>query len=191
MINEIRKDGAGYTGYEYREIAVYEAYSSLCMDSYPCFGWEPDPNKHGVEKRNNFSKGISTQKNEKQTLFFRRNRNISNKAELTRLQRHFDSCIAELEALKRAKTSQATIAALVIGLIGTAFMAGSTFAVVADPPIIWLTILLAIPGFAGWIIPYFAYRALVRKKTAEIEPLIEQKYDEIYELCEKGSHLLH
>lgn len=191
MTNEITKDGAGYTGYEYREIAVPEQYASLCMDSYPCFGWETDPNRQAAETQSSFSNGRSVQKTEKKTLFFRRNRNISNKAELTRLQRHFDSCVAELEALERAKTTQATIAALVIGLIGTAFMAGSTFAVVAEPPIIWLTVLLAIPGFAGWIIPYFAYRALSRKKTAEIEPLIEQKYDEIYELCEKGSHLLH
>lgn len=187
MTNQITKDGAGYTGYEYREIAVPEQYASLCMDSYPCFGWETDPNKQTSSETGRPKTG----RKEKQTLFFRRNRNISNKAELTRLQRHFDSCVAELEALERAKTTQATIAALVIGLIGTAFLAGSTFAVVAEPPIIWLTILLAIPGFAGWITPYFAYRALVRRKTAEIEPLIEQKYDEIYELCEKGSHLLH
>ena len=70
-------------------------------------------------------------------------------------------------------------------------MAGSTFAVVAEPPIIWLTILLAIPGFLGWIVPYFLYRALVRKRTAEVEPLMEQKYDEINSICEKGTHLLH
>lgn len=190
MTNEITKNGAGYTGYEYREIAVPEQYVSLCMDSYPCFGWETDPNKQGSSETSRYKAG-GAGKTEKQTLSFRRNRNISNKVELTRLQRHFDSCVAELEALERAKTTQATIAALVIGLIGTAFLAGSTFAVVAEPPIIWLTVLLAIPGFAGWIIPYFAYRALSRKKTAEIEPLIEQKYDEIYELCEKGSHLLH
>ena len=70
-------------------------------------------------------------------------------------------------------------------------MAGSNFAVVADPPIIWLTILLAIPGFLGWILPYFLYQMLVRKKTMEIEPLMEEKYDEIYTICEKGTNLLH
>ena len=62
---------------------------------------------------------------------------------------------------------------------------------VADPPILWLTVLLAIPGFLGWILPYFLYRRLVRKKTAEIEPLQEQKYDEIDAICEKGSRLPH
>ena len=88
------------------------------------------------------------------------------KAELTRLQRNFDSCIAELKALEQAKRTQGMIAALTVGILGTAFMAGSTFAAVATPPIIWLTILLAIPGFLGWAFPYFLYRAAVRRKTA-------------------------
>lgn len=67
-------------------------------------------------------------------LHFRRPRTISSKAELTRLQRNFDSCVAELKALERDKTMPATIAALAVGILGTAFMAGATFAAVAEPP---------------------------------------------------------
>ena len=93
--------------------------------------------------------------------------------------------------MEQAKRTQGMIAALTVGILGTAFMAGSTFAAVATPPIIWLTILLAIPGFLGWVLPYFLYRAAVRRKTVQIEPLMEQKYDEINEICEKGSRLLH
>ena len=126
-----------------------------------------------------------------ETLCFRRARSISGKAELTRLQRNFDSCIAELRALERSKTTRAAAAALTAGVLGTAFMAGSTFAAVSTPPVVWLTILLAIPGFLGWILPYFLYRAMVRWKAAQIEPLMEQKYDEINEICERGSRLLH
>ena len=81
--------------------------------------------------------------------------------------------------------------ALIVALIGTAFMAGSTFAVTAQTPQILLCILLAVPGFIGWILPVFVYRRTVRKKTKELNPLIEEKYDEIYELCEKGSKLLY
>ena len=44
MTEERRQAGAGYTGYEYREISVPREYVSLCLDSYPCFGWEEDPN---------------------------------------------------------------------------------------------------------------------------------------------------
>lgn len=54
--------------------------------------------------------------------------------------------------------------------------------------IIWLCILLAIPGFIGWILPHFLYKKLSAKK-AEIAPLIEEKFDEIYQLCERGTAL--
>ena len=192
MTSEIRRNESGHIGYEYREIDVPRELSSLCLDSYPCFGWEQDPNHEtgGGQDRQTRKTGASGKK-ETMTLYFRRDRSICNKTELTRLQRNFDGCVAELQALERAKTTTATMAALVIGAIGTAFMAGSTFAVTASPPAVWLTILLAIPGMIGWICPYPLYRRWVRKKTAEIEPLKEQKYDEIETICERGDRLLH
>lgn len=110
--------------------------------------------------------------------------------ELTRLQRNFEACVSEIEALEKSKTSSATMYALSLAMIGTAFMAGSVFAVTASPPHIILCILLAIPGFLGWILPYFLYKRIVGKQTEKLTPLIEKKYDEIYEICEKGNKLL-
>lgn len=191
MTEERRQAGAGYTGYEYREISVPREYVSLCLDSYPCFGWEEDPNYEQPGRRGAHIRSGGAGEKDAVTLYFRRVRSIRSKVELTRLQRNFDSCIAELRALERSKTTRAAAAALTAGVLGTAFMAGSTFAAVSTPPVIWLTILLAIPGFLGWILPYFLYRAMVRWKAAQIEPLMEQKYDEINEICERGSRLLH
>ena len=191
MTEERRQAGAGYTGYEYREISVPREYVSLCLDSYPCFGWEEDPNYEQPGRRGVHARSGGAGEKDAVTLYFRRVRSIRSKVELTRLQRNFDSCIAELRALERSKTTRAAAAALTAGVLGTAFMAGSTFAAVSTPPVVWLTILLAIPGFLGWILPYFLYRAMVRWKAAQIEPLMEQKYDEINEICERGSRLLH
>ena len=42
-------------------------------------------------------------------------------------------------------------------------------------------ILLAVPGFLGWILPHFLYRRIAGKRTEKITPLMEAKYDEIYE----------
>jgi len=56
---------------------------------------------------------------------------------------------------------------------------------------IYKGLLFAVPGFIGWIIPYFLYRRAIGKQTEKLAPLIEQKYDEIYEICEKGNKLLH
>ena len=110
--------------------------------------------------------------------------------ELTRLQRNFEACVNEIEALEKAKTSKATMRALTAGIVGTAFMAGATFAVTADPPHIILCIILAIPAFIGWILPYFIYRKTAAEETEKMNRLIEEKYDEIYAICEKGSRLL-
>ncbi len=192
MIDFTRKKDAGYIAYEYREVMVAEEFLSIYRDSYPCFGWEEDPN-HAASEIKDRSVSHRTKPGTdrgRRVIYFRRNRNISNKAELTRLQRNFDSCIQEIEELNRSKTTMGLTAALVVGILGTACMAGSVFAVTAEPPVIWLMVLLAIPGLIGWILPCYLYRRLVRKNTEEINPLIEQKYDEIYTICEKGNNLL-
>lgn len=180
-----------YIGYEYREIAVPAGLTSLCLDSYPCFGWDRDPNRDSLRRKHLLSPGGDTVQGNTVHLYFRRSRTIANQAELTRLQRNFDSCIAELQALEQSRTTMPSVVALSVGVLGTACMAGATFAVVATPPVLWLMILLAIPGFLGWILPFYLYRALVRRKAVEIQPLMEQKYDEIDEICSKGSNLLH
>lgn len=79
-----------------------------------------------------------------------------NKMELTRLQGTliFEACMSEIAALENSTESFAMIAALTSGISGCAFMAGSLFAVTAAKPIIWLMILLAIPGFFLWGIAY-------------------------------------
>lgn len=171
-------DKRDYVGYEYKEVTVPTEEVSFYLDSYENFGWSTDER---------FETGHSAHFT---TIHLKRDRKIINKMELTRLQRHFEACAGEIKALEQSKTSAASVWAMMIGIIGTAFMAGSTFAVVHDPPIIWLCILLAIPGVIGWILPKFVYNRIVPKKTGEIQPLIEAKREEIYEICEKGHSLL-
>lgn len=174
-----------YVGYEYKEVAADSSMASFLLDGYISFGWEMDENLPGYHKADR------APRQNKVVLRLKRNRKIINKMELTRLQRNFEACVGEIEALEKSKTSTATIYALISGMIGTAFMAGSTFAVTAQPPHILLCILFAIPGFVGWILPYFLYRRTVGKHTEKLTPLIEKKYDEIYEICEKGNKLLN
>lgn len=122
-MSEIREDGRSFVGYEYKEIPVEGDKASFYLDCYESFGWVPD--EHGREESGR-GKG---------RLVLKRDRKIINKAELTRLQRHFEACVKELDALERSKTAKASVCAIVVGLIGTAFMAGSTFAVTHTPPL--------------------------------------------------------
>ena len=160
-----------FVGYEYKEITGPDSRVSQYLDCYECFGWQADGNLPAGSR-------------------MKRDRKIVNKMVLTRLQRHFEACVREIEALEKSKTSAATIWALVVGIIGTAFMAGATFAVTHEPPMILLCILLAVPGFLGWILPYFLYRRIAAGQARKLQPVIEAKEEEIYAICEKGHSLL-
>lgn len=177
-MSEITMSGKEFVGYEYKEVITAIDHASLLLDCYQCFGWTTDDNIAAMKTKGSI------------TLNLKRDRRIINKTELTRLQRNFEGCIDELAALKKAKTSRAILCSLMIGIIGTAFIAGSTFSVTATPPQVWLCIVLAVPGFIGWISPYFLYRSLVNRAAKRLTPLIDEKYEEIYNLCEKGSGLL-
>lgn len=172
------KKGSPFVGYEYKERTVRSDQASLYMDCYENFGWVLDDNI------------ITTSQEHTVTLRMKRDRKIVNKAELTRLQRHFEACADEIQQLERSQSSVAKLWALVTGIIGTAFMAGSVFAVTHVPPLYWLCVLLAVPGFSGWIAPYFIYRRKAELQARKVQPLIEAKQDEIYEICEKGHSLL-
>lgn len=176
-------DGTGrqkknFVGYEYKEMVTDSSRLSFLLDGYESFGWEENGS-------------LTESVQQRAVLRMKRNRKIVNKVELTRLERNFEACVDEIEKLEKAKTSAAAMYAIMLGVIGTAFMAGSTFAVTAQPPHYILCILLAVPGFLGWIFPYFLYKRIAGKQKEKILPLIEAKYDEIYEICEKGNKLLY
>jgi Flp pilus assembly protein TadB len=172
------KNDRNYVGYEYKELFTDISKVSQYLDGYENFGWIADDTMKQVKESDTVS------------LRLKRDRKIMNKVELTRLQRHFEDCMNQIELLEKSRASQAIAVSIAIGILGTAFMAGATFASVNEPPIIWLSILLAVPGFTGWLLPYFVFRVMLQKRTRVVEPLIEDKYDEIYEICEKGSRLL-
>lgn len=168
-----------FVGYEYQNVNVKRSMVSVYADVYENFGWELE----GTEEE----PGKLTM--DTITMNFKRDRKIRNKAELTRLQRNFDACVNEILSLEASKHVKASVFAYIIGIIGTAFMAGSVFAVTAGRII--PCIVLAIPAFIGWILPYFIFGGVEKKKTVEVTPLIDKKYDELYAVCEKAHALLN
>jgi len=176
-MNENTQDGRGFVGYEYKSVTVKRDMANLYTDCFPSFGWTLESKAPALDWVTSV------------TLKYRRDRKIVNKMELTRLQRQFESQASEINKLETSKTVGASAVAYVIGILGTAFMAGSVFAVTSG--MIPLCIILAVPAFIGWIIPYFCYRRMSAKKAEQVTPLIEQQYDAIYETCEKASALLY
>lgn len=168
--------GKNFIGYEYHDVTVKRSMVSVYTDGYENFGWQLEGTEYAMGTVDSV------------ILKFKRDRKIRNKTELTRLQRNFDACVGGIVALENSKMVKASIVAYAVGIIGTAFMAGSVFTVTSG--LIPLCIILAVPAFAGWILPYFLFKSIVKKKTAEVNPLIDQKYDEIYTICEKANSLL-
>ena len=171
---EVRKR---FIGYEYKEIPVSAKMEALFTDGYSNFGWTLEDIYASIQKPTSV------------ILKLKRDRKIPNKAEVIRLQRQFESCVSEVESLENSKIIGASVVAYGVGIVGVAFSVGSVLGFNAG--MVLLGVLLAVIGLAGWVIPYFAYVRLRNKKTIEVDPLIEQKYDEIYDVCEKASALLN
>ena len=166
-----------FIGYQYKEIVTTREMEGVYVDAYPNFGWK-------LEGITPSAFGFSTV-----SLKFKRDLKIRNKAELSRLQRQFEAGISEIDNLERSKTTSAFVTSMTVGLIGTAFLGGATFAFIFAE-MIPLMILLAIPGFVGWFLPYFLYKKIVAKRSATVVSLVENQYDTIYEICGKGHALL-
>ncbi|MFV0479379.1 MAG: hypothetical protein ACK5LZ_02250 [Anaerorhabdus sp.] len=164
-----------FIAYEYKEIGGHGERASMLIDCYGNFGWEIDE----MSSLTNRGK-----------IILRRNRKIINKAELTRLQRNFEACIKDIDSLKKSIKSKGVSLALTVGLIGTAFMAVSVFAITATPPLTWLCILFAIPGFILWGCAPLTYLRVVEKRVKVVDAQVEEKYEEIFAICEKGNRFI-
>lgn len=176
MIDVMPKEN-NFVGYEYKSVTIHREMETIYTDGYESFGWIMD------------GRGVSIANPLMVTLQFKRDRKFRGKAEVTRLQRQFEAYAKEVLALERSKASMAAVIAYVVGIVGTACMAGAVFLFLGGS--VPLMIVLAIPGLAGWILPYFIYNAIRKNKTEQVSPLIDKKYDEIYSICEKVSGLLH
>lgn len=171
MENIINKSVAkenDYVAFEYNIIGTKNAYADLYVDNMPCFGWQ-------IVEKNNGIDGVS--------LKFKRNRDIANRQELDALQRKFELTVDNVKEYDKSKTTAANLSALAVAIVGTGFMAGSVFCITAATPLIAPCIILGILGAVGWILPYFLYSLIKRRKTNRVMPKIEQSYDKIYQIC--------
>jgi hypothetical protein len=175
-MNETTRNSENFIGYEYKDVLTTGEMEGVYADGYPNFGWQLDGSARSAL-------GLSAV-----TLKFKRDRKIRNKSELSRLQRQFEGLVREIENLEKSKTSGAFIASMTVGLIGTVLLGGATFSYLGG--MIPLMLVLAAPGFAGWILPYFIFKKMSAKRENVVSELVEKQYDAIYEVCEKAHALL-
>ena len=163
-----------FIAYEYLTQTVSPSMQATYVDGYANFGWQLQESKEGLH-------GV--------TLAFKRDRSITHKSELNRIQKQFEQQMAHVVRLEKSKQSSATSLSLLIGIVGTVFMAGSVFA--WEAALILLSVMLAIPGFLAWGSAYFAYRWWQARRSARIDPLIDQQFDAIAETSTAAFLLLN
>lgn len=121
-------------------------------------------------------------------LKLKRDRQIENKNELNRLQTSLEGNLTEMEHIEETKTMGASIGAYVVGLLGTACMGVAVFSyLAANLP---ACIGFAIPGFSCWILSAVVYMLLKQRRECVVDAEIEQKYDEVNDICMKAHELV-
>ncbi len=163
-----------FVAYEYKDILISKKFSNLYLDCIENLGWEI------VNKEKNFSKI---------KLSLKRKYNYKEKAKLNELELKFTNSFNELEMINETYQNKGLITSLTIGLIGTCFMAGATFSFLGG--LFLLMVVLAIPGFLGWIFPYFINKNINEKQLRKVNQRSEELRQEIYEVIEQAYRLIN
>ena len=161
-----------FVAYEYKDILISKRFSNLYLDCIENLGWEV------ISKENSFSKV---------KLSLKRKYNFKEKAKLNELELKFTNSFNELEIINETYQNKGLITSLTIGLIGTCFMGGATFSFLGG--LYLLMVLLAIPGFLGWIFPYFINKNINEKELRKVNQRSEELRQEIYEVIEQAYRL--
>lgn len=163
-----------FTMNEYMEVKIRQNLVSLCKDCYEDLGWHITDTHSGVDTV---------------TLRLARDRKIPNRSSLCELQRTCEDAFITIERLEKRMYAKPIGGSLGIGLVGTAFVAVSIFAVTGYLP--KLCTVFAIFGFLAWAAAYPIYRKFLRAGKVKYASLIDQQYDIIYNACEKAGQLLY
>jgi hypothetical protein len=195
-----------YVGYEYKNVTTRKEMESVITDGYKNFGWELEKSAPTVVKHirgpirvmlaplallpgTPFGKMIQDHKSDtKVDINLKRDKAITSKNELNQLQIQFEKIINDIVCMEESKTTRANAAAYIVGMAGTVFMGLSTFSYLADN--VQGCIILAVPGFLGWLLSAVVYKVIKEKRCKIIMPKIEEKYEDVTQICEKAYALI-
>lgn len=204
-MNTNRNPDNKFVGYEYQTFTVPRELDGLWVDSLNAFGWSLEKDAPAVVKHvwgplrvmmaplavfgGKFREAVTDHDSMTHVeLTCKRDRRIEHKGELNKLQFQYENRAKSIETLEASKKASAAAAAYGIGLAGTVFMAISVFSYLAAMTPAF--IIAAVPGFLGWIIPFFAYKSLVARKAKQVDPQIEAQHGKICELCQQAAKIV-
>lgn len=165
--------------YDYKTLKVKREIEALVCDTYENLGWELT--------NTSSSEGSLFYIN----LSFKRDRKVSNKVELLKLQERADSVIASIENLQRKKKSSGTGASIATGVVGTLVFGGGMSACMLLKGVGYMLggIALGIVGAGICALAYPLFKKINKKQSSNIQPILESEYDKLADICEQASKL--
>ena len=161
--------------YDYQEIDIKKHFKWLYMDYYPCFGWEVlevmASEKHSANLH----------------ISMRRKYDLRGKDRLCHYQAKFDGCMEEIRNLEIAHFFAATLSAVLVGLIGMVFVAG-TVILLKDG--MSTGGFLLIPAIIAFLLAYPCYLLVRKNKQKQIEPFVKERYEELFRIGQAAKEVL-
>lgn len=121
------------------------------------------------------------------SLKLTRDRALRGRQVLGELQREAEGALLRIDALERSCSVRATAVAVVLGLVGAAFLAGSVFLLESGPPVV--SIGLGVVGLGLWALARPAHRLSAARRAEQVAPLLDYQYDAVYDACERADAL--
>lgn len=164
-----------FVAYEYMTVKADRDREGLSRDTYRNFGWI-------VEGYGSPIPGSSTV-----GIKLKRDRGIKNRPLIVELQRQAENALQTIDQLERSKDTVSVAAALSVGVVGSALLAGSVFTINSGH---WVAgILLGTAGLLGWLAGYITHGRVKSKRTQKVAALIDRQYDIVYSTAEQAAQL--
>lgn len=192
-INMQQSKNLDFIAYEYLSVNVPSEKEPLYMDCYENFGWKVISTKTSglVDKEDYYLNNANINGKKLVNLKFKRNRGISNKAQVMSLQNKCDNALNKINVLENEPHKKGAIYATINAIIGSIFMAISVFAVTSVNPNYLLTGIFGAIGIIIWILSYVIYKQIKNTKLETNASIIEEQYNIIYNSCEQAKKLLN
>ena len=165
--------------YDYKTVKVKREVESLVCDTYQNLGWELT-NTSSVEGSLFYI-----------NLSFRRNRKIENKVELLKLQEKVDNTILTIDSLQRKKKNSGMSTSIAVGIVGALTFGGGLSMTMLLQGVGYMVggIALGLVGAGICGLSYLLFKKINKKNSVKLQPMIENEYDKLADICEQAVKL--
>lgn len=167
--------------YDYKTVRVRREMEEMLTDAYRNLGWEVTNTMMADASLRDVN------------ISFKRNRKIINKNELNNMQEKIDLSLNNIRRLQSAKRNAGLKEALTVGTIGVLTFGGGMSMVMCRSGIDFLIggIAIGVVGIGIGLLGWLTHTRLQKKKLKSLNPVLENEFDNLSNLCEEANKLLN